>query len=347
MDGSREDVLASFCEELVQLPSEGDIKGRKAKALHDVAGSLFGVESEAVWGWERDLQSERPEFSDPTVDVASVVPVSDTSDVAFVTTVLERTLLYSGFTALVAPVDLSLLYTSYSMNDSIRGFSQGGVDRIVSANLRHRDLVAQGRCAFVPASSTFQWGSASSDWRHRVKAPLLVQPSNSAYRPLNLRRPAAHLEDALWIYKEIVLPYFPQADLDLVAKVAENESESFRRFNSWLGRSLSRLSAATTTDEIEAVLEEIDEQIDLVSRDARRVSRLRSFRNIDLGVFVIGLGAAAAAPEGKDLLAGFLGTASFLDLIHNMVESRSARTELRQGTFFVPWLLQKGAGEMP
>ena len=340
MTESHEDILAPFCEKLLASADHGDDIGGDAKAIHDIAAKLFGVESEATAGWERELRSNWPEEASPSIDVASVVPVSDATDTAFVTTILERTMLYSGFTALVMPVELSLLYTSYSANESIRGFDRTDVDGIIEANLRHESLVTQGRCAFVPASSTFLWGSASSDWKHRVEAPLLVQPSDCAYFPLNRYRPAARLEDALWVYKRIVLPYLPGVDLEVVASAAENESEAFRRFNSWLGRALSRLSTAAAVDEIDGIFEEIDEQVEVVSRQARRIGQLRSFRNFDIGIFVVSLAAAVQAPEARELIAGFFGTSSFLDLMRNTVEVRAARQELRQSAFFVPWFLQ-------
>lgn len=159
-----DDAFGRFAEELDRF-STGEDDGWAAYRLHELCEELFGVESEAVAGWEREL-GEGPTFRQPTFDVASLVPVSDPADAEFATTILERTMLYSGLTALVLPVRLSTMYTSYNANESFSVLEPASATHLLEAKLLYVDLVATRKCVFVPAVAEFDWGAASSDWRH-------------------------------------------------------------------------------------------------------------------------------------------------------------------------------------
>jgi hypothetical protein len=330
--------------------SGGGQRAAATSALFDVAQEVFGSEFAATWGWEVPVQANRggPDPVRAGVDNASIIRVSNDSDLAAITRILERTTLYADFCALVVSGSLDLSSASYSNQGEVTVWSPDFADELLMANLLHADLVAEGRCVILPASSRLMWGSVSSEGEFRADAPVHQRLESAAFLPFNARRvdPSTRLDDAVVVYKQLVLPHFPGADLHMLAAIAESETEAFKNFNVWLRRALSRMPKLTGEADVRDLLDEMDEQMHRLTDEARRLSRLRSLRDLDVAVFAVSLGIVTQAPRAANLF-GLLGGAGLLDLLRSSVERQGAKRNLRLDGFLVPWLLQPKAEDDP
>lgn len=340
------DPFERLAQELERF-SSGDDDGWAADRLHSLCAALFGLSSEPI-PLEENANIPVPDVHSPVLDVASLIPIPDPEDVSLVTTLLERTTLYSGLTVMVLPFSLKTAYLSHVSPDSILVYDEAAAEAVLHANLLHADLVAGGKCLFVPRESHHAWHSEASTLRRDVSAPLLQPTDGLTFSPANLagRDVERRLGDTLHVYKQIVLPYFPGADVDLLGRIAVEETDGFRAFNRWLTRRLAHLATAITPSDLAEILDSIDEQVDLLAKEARKISMMKTLRDIDVGFFTVSLALLSQVPEGsRGLIAGLLGTASFADLVRQTTKRHYAEQELRKSTFYVPWILKESTGK--
>ena len=333
-----------------------------ARAVHRLGKDLFGAsytESRRPPSPGEPLATSQSGFAfplsyptdetRPRLPGASIVPMVLPTDLAFVRTVLKTSVLYSPFSALVVPGNVHV--------DEFDGQADvsetEGLGHVVALNREFGQLVRRGSCAFLPARS--RWlerdfsyldspSMAVHEFDSRVEAPMLQLPQQLAFNPLNpaSRRSPLSVGDALLVYKQIVLPYFPGADPDLIARIAADETEAFHRFSRWLGRAAARMSAVGNAAELAHVLDELDHEVAQVDKEARRVGALKVLRNVDLAAFTVSLAVAIEVPEASGgLVAGLIGSASFLDLVRRTVEQSAALGNLRRSTFYLPWRIEQ------
>jgi hypothetical protein len=353
--------FADFADAMEEAAATGK-PAEAARAVHRLGKDLFGssnTESRHPPSPGEPLVTNQSGFvfplsyptdeTRPQLPGASIVPMVLPTDLAFVRTVLKTAVLYSPFSALVVPDSVRV----DQLNGQAEVRETEGLDRVVALNREFDQLVRRGSCAFLPARSQrlerdFSYLDSPSRAVHQfdsqVEAPMLQSPQQLAFNPLNpaSRRSPLAVGDALVVYKQVVLPCFPGADLDLIARIAADESEAFHRFSRWLGRAAARMSAVDSAPELIHVLDELDHEVAQVDKEARRVGTLKALRNVDLAAFTVSLAVAIEAPgASQGLVAGLIGSASFLDLVRKAVEQSAAREDLRRSTFYLPWRIEQ------
>jgi hypothetical protein len=322
--------------------SRGEDNGSAALELHSLGRHLFGgTHTAGVGAYTYRDPNEKISKVHPAMEIPSIVPISGQTDTAFVTRILEKSTLYSGFTAFILPERLHTAYLTYSANYMVRVEDRSSAHRLLMANFLNADLLQQGYCAFFPREALHQEESVSHYDEAKIE-PLHQQGTTLRHQPLNLRplRPDRRLGDALIVYKRIVLPFFPGLGLQTLTQIAEAEEDAFRRFNIRLSRAFRRLQTVDDWRAIEEVHDEIDEGVENVRRMGRRLAAMRTLRDVELGSFAVNLAFATQIPVAKGgMIAGIVGSATLLDLLRAHVDRRATVKEIKRDDFFVPWLM--------
>jgi hypothetical protein len=317
------------------------------RKLDAVCTTLYGHRTETGHGLPHGTRGEvRTDSAPADLGSASLLPVPSNARVDFITRVLERTMLYSGLTLFVLPERLHHFYLSYSYAGGMHVMDRDALARVLDRNNEHADLVAAGRCLFVPEVSEYGEESASGDGLSRVAiAPLTQTAVDLEFTPINLSelRPVRQPVDALLAYEQVVLPFFRGSDLRTIALIAEHETDAFRRFNRVLGKLLSQLPAAATPRDIEDLADELRSGVDAVKREARRVAALRSMRKTELGFFGLSITVAATHPHPAVTgVAGILGSVTLRDLVQKQAQLAAGRDSVHESEFYIPYLLDGG-----
>lgn len=314
-------------------------------ALHGLSRTLYGCRrlGGIGGGYSNEVTSESTEPGE--LDDAALLPLVNQQSLNFVTRILERTTLYNSRTVFVTTEPISFGSLSYSNVGGLYYDDRGAAERLIDVNRRHFDLVARGLCAFVPPFSSARSEGASGDWGKTVCEAPLEQPADGfRLLPLNASslRPEQKLSDALIAYKDIVLPYFSGLELATVARIAETETEAFRRFNRVLRQMLAALPDDPTQGDLASIVEQLDDGIDRVAREAKRLAALRSLRHVEVGFFSTSVVAFLSHVDPAiTQLSGLIGSASLLELVRSRFDQRHAAASVAKSDFYVPYLLDR------
>jgi hypothetical protein len=149
-----------------------------------------------------------------------------------------------------------------------------------------------------------------------------------------------------FIYKHILLPYFPDADLVDIARISQEETDSFARFNHFLRKRLTEVAGCESGERVEDVMSEIEDEVAKLKIEARRIAVGAMKSRASLGLFGVSLSALALG--GGPVLAsisGVLGSVSLFEILKDFVGSRQERITLTASPFYVPYLLSGDRSE--
>lgn len=270
----------------------------------------------------------------------AVIPLTEELEAEFITSILKRSTLYSELSILVLPKSFRDLGLSYSS-----GIRRGGDLRsMLSYNKRYESLVRRGRCVFLPEAFIDDWEGSGGSSSTQYLAPLEQKPEDIDYTPINAsviyqsRVPQEH-----WLnYKNILLPYFPNASVDAVADIADKETDAFVRFNAYLATRLKWLDRATSRADINDVLHEIDSGVSALNIEARKVKRSKLLLAAELGFFSLSLGILTSYDNHViQGVAGVVGSVNLLQLVRDAFAASGQHDDLRKNDFYVPYLLRQ------
>lgn len=311
-------------------------------ALRWLCHELYDRDLSFPW---RDIDDEHhvaPETSATLVPVTGAHRPGDHADL------LRRLTIYSELVVVVVPGHVSGTNTSYSLPGKIMtdDAERAAAEEIFALNRRHADLVETRRCVFLPSTLALHWGSVSEDISYGYTAPLLSTGDAGAYCPVNGNRSVFGDPATFLMCKQVVLPYFPDADLLTLARLQDEETDAFTRFMCFLK---SRVAALGQTDSERAgrdLLDEIDHGVAGLSLEAEKLARSRVLRGAQVATFAVSLGALLfPATPVVTTVAGVLGSVSALDMLREWQARKNAETELRRSDFYIPLLLRRMADE--
>jgi hypothetical protein len=284
------------------------------------------------------------ESSPPKLWGATLIPVPSSYDVGDAAQLLSYASLYSGWAVLVLPHKIDHKYISYSGGNFPLGrISSDTVLKTMLFNLRYRSLVETGHVIFLPRELDRLSEGVSGHGQSIARAPLLQDPEGLRFTPINAvvtdttNLLAHHSVD---LVAEFLLPYFPNANLQDIARIKDTESDSFILFNSYLKRRLAALAEAQSLNDIADMHEEINAGIARLRIEAKKVADSKLLRDAEVG----SLGLSLVAVTGGDpaltrIMAGVVGSASLLGLLRSFSEIREKKLDMRASEFFIPYLL--------
>jgi hypothetical protein len=311
---------------------------------------LYACANSAEWYFTQD--HEKLDYKFPKVTAATIVPATSFEDAQKYANLLRKTILYSDFVVIVlrqrldgrALQHLEKLAVLHDLNlpggeeDPTRrdpDHWMKALDAVLTPNRHYQDLVAAGRCVFLPSRLDVYQPPAGSN-RY---LPPVVCGKQQPYIPLNRR---SILSDAfeLFIYKNLILPYFPEVDLLALSKIQNEETDSFVRFTYYLKRRLSQLADLQNEDQVEDVIEEIDYEVAALRLEAQKLSKSRLLRGAEIASFSISLGAFASSFNPiLGGISGLLGSVTVLGLLRERAARRKDVIELKKSDFYIPYLL--------
>jgi hypothetical protein len=285
--------------------------------------------------YDREAGSDAPNVERlAQTQESTIVPV-DLTDSEYYTSLLRKTILYADTTILVPPVDVRI------ENLSREGEYRGDIANISHLNASHQDLVRRGACVFLPRTVTEYWdGSCGDDPALTVyRSPLVQSAGVVNHLPLSAQPVLPGTRD-FFIYKHLLLPYFPRASLVDVARISQEETDSFARFNHFLRRRLAEISGCESAARVEDIISEIEDEVAKLRIEAHRVAAGAMKSRFSWGLFSVSLSALLLG--GSPVLAsisGVLGSVSLFEILKEFVGSRQERVSLTASPFYVPYLL--------
>lgn len=291
------------------------------------------------------LDSDKTEIvSPPPIENGTLIPWrNDAKAIDLVPDVLRKTIFYTDLAIFILPYNLTSSYISYS--GGLRGFDTAAVERIFNINSRFLKYVNEGQVIFLPQLFMHEASSLSDFNVARFEAPYYQDMLRFTYLPLNqspqLSKLYGMVEEML-IYKNIILPYFPDASVTELLKIKKNETEAYERFKYVLRNKLSELRDVTRAEAITNIFEEIDYEIQSLIIESKKLLNLKVMQGINLSFFGISLLAILTASlDIPKELASMVGTMSVLNLIKEQVSFRNKNLEMKKNDFYIPYLFYK------
>lgn len=312
---------------------------RSRTALRDVCRHYFSHEDTPyVLGEAEDRTTRFLPVGD-----ATLLPFEGSDDIV---SLARKCVLYSGTTI--------LLHHSSIIDREVETIPNGtvhlpehapGLAEILSLNHSLADLVAPGRCVVLPEKLIHDhtvW--ASGEGTKRSFAARRVVPANAdTYLPIT-RNPVWPDTKDYFTYKNLILPYFPEASLQDIARIASEESDAFTRFNAFLRRKLKEVAAAESRYTVEDVIEEIESEVAAIRVEVSRIQTSKSLRNITVAALPISLGVATTLTgTAASTVAGIVGSANLLAVLREYVSVRKERANLKKSEFYVPYLISSSS----
>jgi hypothetical protein len=285
--------------------------------------------------WESRVSKYLPQTG------ATIVPFPGEMQTQLSERLLKATTLYSDLTILVLPTNIEDGYISYSGGDRK---TLPEIQPVFRYTKRYVSQLKAGRIVFLPRSSYHYEGSLSEETQRRYSAPFEQPAAQLSFLPMNLvgtsALGASPIVD-LQIFDSLLLPFFPNASLNDIVRIAEKETDSFLVFNQFLSQRLKTLSSAQSVDALRDIIGEIKAGVAQLNLEARRVQRTGLVRGSELGIFSLSLVTLLLGDVGQlSQIAGVAGTVSLIDLIREFAQP-STRAQLRSSEFYVPYLLSK------
>jgi hypothetical protein len=285
-------------------------------------------------GWETEILRR----SGPTVVTRSMLPLPPDSDLRYITSVLQKTTLYSELTVLVCPY--SVRYFARVDYSDGGGAPDQAVAEILRANAPFHSLLKGGRCVFLPQYYRSEIMRTIATEVTEYSAPMLQSSSDIGLLPLNTSIYTPTLQRDLFLLNNIVLPYFTSIDLDLVAEVAAKETDSFVRFTHYLASQIAAIGAAPDAKDFERIVAEIRSETAALRIEAKKLASMRIFRGAEVASFVISIIAVLFSDiEILKSLATVVGTTTLLQLIRDYLDSKKTTLDLKKSQFYIPYIL--------
>ena len=338
-----EDDLTAHLERFTDNLKRIDFNGSSLapnEYSREAVGDLILIYRSMFGGSGQDYGKAHTEITFPPGARGSIVPLEHFNEINLMNPLLQRTSLYSRRTAFIRPIDVVgrdlFLYGTQ-------------LDTLLLENKMLLPLVQAGRCIVLPRKLTIVFDYAdtwdrSSHGRYSVAAPLL-QGDAAEYTPLNKVRFRPSAADDVLIFKQFLLPYYPNVSADKLAKIADDESDAFVRFVRWLTEKVAELASHPESTDIRQLLEEIEAGVASLVAEARKLATSRVFQGIKLSFFTMSL-AALLAGQAQALgdVAGIAGAVSLMDILRDEVGRRDRLADFKQSEMYLPLLISKADG---
>lgn len=329
----------------------GDTNGSGApeeayvRAILNLCERLYGsTQRDASWESSRAFLNGEPDrilgATLPTITSATLISTVDSREPDVYPEVLAKASLYSDMMVLVVPETLHTMTTSYSAAGWLRDYDTAAVRRLMSLNRQYSDMVRNGRCLFMPERMTYLFSSMSEEVLSDYAPPFALNSHEDPFVPLDRRSPLLDSRE-MFLYKHILLPYFPGLDLLSVSKLRTDETDSFIRFSTFLWRRVRALADAQSVGGITEIIEEIEYEVSALRLEAKKLEKTRSLRDVKMALFSVSLGAMVlgSAHPAVQAASGFIGSVAAIDLLKELSGYRREQIDLRKSDFYIPYLL--------
>jgi hypothetical protein len=177
--------------------------------------------------------------------------------------------------------------------------------------------------------------------------PLVYREQDSPYLPINPARGIFRDPKDFFLYKHVLLPYFPDVDLMTLARLHDDETEPFVRFTHFLKRRVGALSEASSTSGVQSIVDEIEYEVAALTIEAKKLSANRILDGVHMSSFAISLGAmlSPVSPGVAGAIAGVVGSVTVLDLAKEWRARKEKELDLKKSDFYVPYLLMRRGGQ--
>jgi hypothetical protein len=275
----------------------------------------------------------------PVVAPQSILPVSSMNELKSIGHLLQKTTLYSNLTVAVCPYEAR--YSERIDTPNMARGTNADLAKILEANTIFRSLLRQGRCVFLPRSYESETVRTLKAEIRRCKAPMRQHASRLSPLPLNTSLHTPTPQRDLLLLHTIELPYFP-ADLNLIANIATEYTDSFVRFTHFLATRIAAIGGAPSPDDLARILAEIEDEVATLRTEAKKLSRTRVLSGIEVASFAISI-VALILPQTEAFksLASVTGAATLIQLIRGYVDSRNTALDLEKSPFYIPYVLSK------
>jgi hypothetical protein len=145
----------------------------------------------------------------------------------------------------------------------------------------------------------------------------------------------------MFLFKHVLLPYFPGADIVRVAKLRDEETDSFIRFSYYLKRRISEIANATSLERIDSMMEEIEHETAGLRIEARKLRNSRLLQGAEVASFTVSLGALISGSGTVMGVAGIIGSVTALDFLREWTSRKKAVLDLKKSDFYIPYLLEQ------
>jgi hypothetical protein len=216
---------------------------------------------------------------------------------------------------------------------------------VLTYNKQFEPLVASGKCAFVPRSHQYSAESTSDYSITKYLAPIHQAATHIGALPFNrtaLSQAHSGGSQPERLIAELTLPSFQGLDLRELARLAENETEAFIKFNHFLSARLEMATQAQTPQILREILAEITYEVANLQVEAKKIAKLRSLQAAQLVLFTLSLSISLSTD--MDVLkgiAGVMGSVSFLEVLKAYFGYQQEQLSLRKSDFYLPFLFGK------
>ena len=308
--------------------------------LRDVCHALYErYQSREIYIWT-DTATYPPSHT-PTI----LIPVRGSAEAAGYSAILSKASLYADLIVIVLPQKLYADETSFSSQGIVRNFNQADLRHIIELNHQYSDLVAAGRCVFLPSLLECRYDTPD-DIRFTYTPPLWPRAEDVPYIPLNCRSPLTDPQE-IFLFKHILLPYFPGADIARVAKLRDEETDSFIRFSHWLKRRIGEIANSTSLERIDSMMEEIEHETAGLRIEARKLRKSRLLQGAEVASFTVSLGALISGSGTVKGVAGIVGSVTAQDFLKEWTSRKKAVLDLEKSDFYIPYLLERERAQSP
>jgi hypothetical protein len=312
------------------------------KLLYDEASEYRPNRWES-WGLTYDYESEhRPTISMARDVDATLVTIANEntvkSQVGDYAATLKKMTCYSPMTVLSLPgsIDFNFFMSGKQFEESVLP--------IIIQNNRYRELVRRGICVFLPRKFLIKEDDPEGNVGHFETvyvSPLLDNGTDNWLRLNGRVGDGAGLSD-IFLYKNVLLPYFPAASLPVIARLRADETEAFARFNHFLRRKVAELASVESRTVVDDIFAEIDYGVAELMIEAKKVAKSRVSSGGVVGAFSIGLAVAATSPSPTtQAIAAALGSSSAVEVLRSYVDRKGKSLDIRKSDFYIPYLLSQ------
>jgi hypothetical protein len=305
---------------------------------------LDRVEGDGELSWP--LTNEEKKSRHPSIVHGCIVPLS-TGDDHFLVDYIRWLTLYSELSIFVLPFSMSCLDITYSSFGNDLEKSWPDLKSLIKYSKQYKHLLKAGRGVFLPSQNSYIITSYSDHRTDVYTAPLIQQPDEFIYTPINARRnilTGLSFQD-LVVLKEIMLPYFRISNLDDLVKVAQNETESSAKFNHYLSKRLVDISRLDSAKKLQEILREIDYEVENLELEFERLSKLKILQGVEMAFFSISLSALLFAnAELAKHIAGVTAPVGLLETFRHLTSGSEQVSPAKKSEFYLPYLLQKKSG---
>lgn len=260
---------------------------------------------------------------------------------------LKRASLYSDLVAIMLPFTADNERYPEKDREPVRFTANDRLQDLSTLNASFSALVRDGRCVFLPERLVVDedkdaFGDQGMTVFEKSYDPPLLD-GFERWLPLNATERFGDPSD-YFVFKHIVIPYFPGLDLTTIGRISTQETDSFTRFNRYLCAKLAELGDAGSASTIDGLFGEIDNEVARVSLEAKKLMKSRFMRGAEIASFSIALaGSMVTDVPMIQGVAAAVGSVTLLEILKERRQARDTRLDLAKEPFYFPYLLKREA----